>query len=331
MQKSMKKMLMLSAAVTTGVMAVAALALFGSGSPAQAQTAASPEASAWDHRGPITGTMRMTGTKPFTGTRIMPGFNLTETLVMRVDEGSPAATAGIVAGDTILKVDDAAASPMALQKAIKDKNPGDTISLLVRNADGATRTLEITLADNPNRAGEAYLGIAMGGRGGKGGRGGMGGWEQGEQGMPQMPRGQRGQGDQNTQPTQPNQQTPGGRGQRGGFAQALPDGYDAAIMIVNVTANSPAANAGLASRDLIVAVDGKAPTSAQAFVDAIGAKKVGDKVALKVYNPADQTTKDITVTLGESATTKGKAFMGVTLNGKLIQRIQAQEPVGAGA
>jgi S1-C subfamily serine protease len=136
--------------------------------------------------------------------------------------------------------------------------------------------------------------------------------------MPRTPRGQ------------PNQQTPGGRAPRGGFGQILPDGVDAGILIMNVTANSPAAAAGLTSRDLIVAVDGNAPASVQAFVDAVGAKKAGDKITLKVYNPADQTSKDITVTLAENPSAKGKAYMGVTLNGRMIERSTTQ-PQGTGA
>lgn len=318
MQKSVKKMLAVSAAITAGAMAVAAFALFGGGNAAQAQTAAAPDAGVWDHRGPITGTMHMTGTKPFTGTHMGRGFAMTETLVMNVADGSPAATAGIVAGDSIVKVDDAEASPMALNKAVMDKNPGDAISLVVRNADGATRSLEITLAENPNRAGVAYLGIEMDGRGGKGGRGdmGRGGW-QGQQPMPNQKA--------------PSQQNPRGQRGQGGFGQVLPDGVDAGILVMNVTKDSPAATAGLTSRDVIVAVNGQAPTSVQAFVDAIGAMKVGDKVTLKIYRPSDASSSELSVTLGESATTKGKAFMGVTLNGRMIQRNPAQQPVGTGA
>jgi len=333
MQKSVKKMLAVSAAITAGTMAVAAFVLFGSGNAAQAQVAAAVDAGAWDHRGPITGTMHMTGTKPFTGTHVIPGFALTETKVISVAPGSPAATAGIVVGDVIVKVDDVDASPMALNKAVMDKTPGDTISLVVKDASGASRTLEVTLAENPNRAGVAYLGIEMAGRGRKGGGSGrgpgnFGGWDQ------QGQQGQRTQPDQQGQNSQPNQQNPRGQrgqGAQGGFAQVLPDGVDAGILVMNVTANSPAAAAGLTGRDVIIAVNGSAPTGVQAFVDSIGAMKVGDKVTLKIYRPSDQTTSEISVTLGESATTKGKAFMGVTLNGRMIQRNPVQQPVGTGA
>ena len=54
------------------------------------------------------------------------------------------------------------------------------------------------------------------------------------------------------------------------------------IYIAGVVANGPAAKAGLAKNDVVIAVDGKEINSAGAFVGEIAAKKVGQKTNLTV-------------------------------------------------
>lgn len=290
MNRTLKTLTFSALAVSAGAVAVAAMIAFAGANPVAAASPESPAQGFEAHRG------WMTGTKPMSGTMKMPRLVMTETVVMSVAPGSPAEAAGIQAGDIIVKVDGQAAGFMDLNKAVATKKPGDKISLEVRDSDGANRTLEVTLGEAPNRAGVAYLGVmSMPGRGIGVGRG-----------MPGMGR---------NMPRLPN------LGGRGGALQ-LPEGVDKAVAVVSVQADSPAAKAGLAGRDLIVAVDGKAPESTQALIDAIGAKKAGDSVTVKVYRPSTKSTLELSVTLGENPQQAGKAFMGVSLSSRMIERQQ---------
>lgn len=290
MNRTLKTLTFSAVAALAGAGAFVAMIALSGANPAAAASPQGPAQGFEAHRG------WMTGTKPMSGTLKMPRLVMTETVVMSVAPGSPAEAAGIQAGDIIANVDGQPAGFMELNKAVAAKKPGDKISLDVRDADGAARTIEVTLGQAPNRSGVAYLGVmSMPGRGIGVGRGlpGMG------RAMPRMPD----------------------FGGRGGALQ-LPDGVDKAVAVVSVQADSPAAKAGLAGRDLIVALDGKAPESTQALIDAIGAKKAGDKVTVTVFRPSTKSTLELSVTLGEHPQQAGKAFMGVSLNSRMIERQQ---------
>jgi serine protease Do len=82
-------------------------------------------------------------------------------VVQRVAENSPAQTAGLQPGDVITAVNDAPVDgPDALAAAIGQHEPGDVVSLTVARA-GSQEALKIeaTLAENPDAAGQAYLGV----------------------------------------------------------------------------------------------------------------------------------------------------------------------------
>jgi S1-C subfamily serine protease len=84
--------------------------------------------------------------------------------VRSVAAASPAAAAGLQAGDVISAIDGQAVDdPQALVDAITARQPGDTITLTVTRM-GATEPLEIevTLGENPETAGKAYLGVTIG-------------------------------------------------------------------------------------------------------------------------------------------------------------------------
>ena len=79
---------------------------------------------------------------------------------------------------------------------------------------------------------------------------------------------------------------------------------DQGAVVQSVTSGSPADKAGLkagsqsgSGADVIVGVDGKTVTSAQDVVDAVGAKKPGDKISIEYYRGKDKHTAN--VTLGE--------------------------------
>ncbi len=76
-------------------------------------------------------------------------------------EGSPAAKAGLKAGQFLQAVDgQTLQSPEDLSSAIADLKPGDTVTLQMFDPQsGETRDVEITLGENPDKAGAAWLGI----------------------------------------------------------------------------------------------------------------------------------------------------------------------------
>lgn len=72
---------------------------------------------------------------------------------------------------------------------------------------------------------------------------------------------------------------------------------DQGALIVTVTPNDPAGTAGLQAGDLIVQVDTKPVTGAQALSDALLSKNPGDTAAVTVYRGKQQMT--VNVKLGE--------------------------------
>lgn len=85
-------------------------------------------------------------------------------------------------------------------------------------------------------------------------------------------------------------------------ANTLPRDYGALLQrgqacAVAVVPGSPADKAGLVENDIILEFDGQQITSSHTLQNAIGRKKVGDQVKLKIYHDGDE--KDITATLEE--------------------------------
>jgi S1-C subfamily serine protease len=159
-----KKALIAVGTVTALAAAVLALAVSsGAGTPALAQTNPTPTPAAPANKG------------------VKGNRAITQTLITEVITGSPAATAGLKAGDLVVAIDGVAiAAKDDLSKAVAAKRPGDALSLELLNSDGSRRTVSVTLGDNPQSAGAAYLGVryghgskrgAPGGPGGRGARG----------------------------------------------------------------------------------------------------------------------------------------------------------------
>jgi len=82
-------------------------------------------------------------------------------LVVSVADGSPAASAGLKAGDVITQVDSQAiGTPAALSDAIAAHKPGDEVTLKVyRPTDQQTTDVQVTLGGRPEDASKAYLGV----------------------------------------------------------------------------------------------------------------------------------------------------------------------------
>ncbi len=81
------------------------------------------------------------------------------TMVLEVVEDSPAAAAGLQEGDRITAVDEEEVTfERSLSEIIRSHAIGDTVSITVRR-DGESMTLEATLAEHPDEAGVAFLGV----------------------------------------------------------------------------------------------------------------------------------------------------------------------------
>lgn len=82
-------------------------------------------------------------------------------LVVSVADGSPAASAGLKAGDVITQVDSQAiGTPAALSDAIAAHKPGDKVTLKVyRSTDQQTTDIQVTLGGRPEDTSKAYLGV----------------------------------------------------------------------------------------------------------------------------------------------------------------------------
>jgi regulator of sigma E protease len=80
-----------------------------------------------------------------------------------VVKGTPAAKAGLVAGDTLVGADGRTWQTWDQASAYFRAHPGDTITLTYRPAAGGpARTVQVKLVDNPQAPGSGYLGVRAG-------------------------------------------------------------------------------------------------------------------------------------------------------------------------
>lgn len=212
-------------------------------------------------------------------------------VITQVATGSPAEKAGLKVGEQITAVDGTALSAQnSLSTLIASHKPGDTVKLSVTGTGGTSRDVTVTLGDNPNSAGKAYLGVSVAGANRRFFRGMPGGMP----GFNANPNGGNGNG------------MPFRRGQVPGLA-----GHQGAL-INQVTTGSPAEKAGLKAGQLIAAADGKNINSQTALSDVIASHKPGDTVTLSVYDPTTSQTSDVKVTLGDNPQKAGTAWLGIS-------------------
>ncbi len=85
----------------------------------------------------------------------------TQTIVMEVTSGSPAEKAGLKQGDVIVSVDGKKLDASnVLSDVIASYKPGAAITLQVVSQGQSQRDVKVTLGENPNKAGVAYLGVS---------------------------------------------------------------------------------------------------------------------------------------------------------------------------
>jgi S1-C subfamily serine protease len=238
---------------------------------------------------------------------------MSKTRVTEVSADSPAAKAGLKQGDVILAVGEAELSAeKSLADVVQGLKPGDEVTLKIER-DGKPQEIKVSLGENPDKKGVAFLGIRFAPI--------MAGMMQlpGMQGMPGMPGG----GSRMPMPDRD--------GERGNapFDFELPEGMENAAAVGEVVKGSPAEKAGLMQGDLITAANDKAITSPKDIVELVQASKPGDSVVLSVRRQGEAQPVEITVTLGENPDKKGAAYMGVAL-GSLI-RMERMQPGNEGS
>lgn len=83
------------------------------------------------------------------------------------------------------------------------------------------------------------------------------------------------------------------------------------FLIRRVIPDSPADKAGLEAGDQITAVDGKPVQVDQSLAEIIHAQQPGDEIILEVLRPGEDTSRQVTVILGENPEKEGQAYLGV--------------------
>lgn len=94
---------------------------------------------------------------------IQPGNNgggQIPVMIVEIIPGSPAMAAGLQPGDNILSADGQPINPWRMLELLRQKQPGDTLTLGVRRA-AQELNLTVTLGDDANAPGRAYLGATI--------------------------------------------------------------------------------------------------------------------------------------------------------------------------
>jgi S1-C subfamily serine protease len=172
-------------------------------------------------------------------------------LVAGVDEGSPAAVAGIRRGDIIVAFDGEEIDGAGhLQELLADRSPGDTVTLTLKRCD-ETVDVSVTLGSRGSScSGDcAYLGV-----------------------LPcRMPLSVRVPGP-----------TP--------FLIPGLDARNQGALVIVVQEGSPAEEAGLQEGDIILAVDDEEVSPQDTLRELIRAHDVGDTVELQIEREGEETT-----------------------------------------
>lgn len=216
--------------------------------------------------------------------------------VAEVISGSPAEAAGLQEGDLIIAVDGEEVGPgNSLAEILDDYQPGDEVTLSVEREGEEGLEVQVTLGEDPEEPGEAYLGVRYGAFASRL-------LEKFENGEFPFERGVPFRGI-------PFGETFEFRGHE------LPEGVDSGILIIRVQEDSPADEAGLSKGDVITAIDGEAVDGLDAVKDALAEHAPGDEITLTVIKEGESEPQEVTVTLSEHPQESGEAYLGLTALG----------------
>jgi S1-C subfamily serine protease len=223
-------------------------------------------------------------------------------LVTDVITDSSAADAGLQEGDVILSIDGETLSlGTDLAEVIGAYEPGDTILLEVerlRDEGAETIEIEVTLGEDPDQVGQAYLGVHY------------------HPAMVPLDF------DFHVLPD-PGFPFPGERFELP--HETLPEGIEHAIIIGEVLPGTPAEDAGLKEGDLITALDGESVDMPDNFTAAIREREPGSQVSLSVVSQEGSEEVEIEITLAEHPNHLGWGYLGVRILGFINLQIEGPD------
>jgi len=238
-----------------------------------------------------------------------------QAVILDVAPDSPAEEAGLEMGDIILAVDGSEIDyDMDLADVIQEYQPGDTLTLEV-SREGETQEFTVTLIENPDSAGTAYLGVRY----------------QMLPGIRFVPRGEF--------PGFHFELRPGEKGRLRGilpFVLGIPFGLHSegpltlggdvrGIFIASVEKDSPAEDAGLKTHDIITKLDGEEVEDMEDFSRTVRSHDPGDEVTLTISRSGEDEEMEIVVTLGEHPDKEGAGYLGVYLGGMIATEIVGED------
>jgi len=115
------------------------------------------------------------------------------------------------------------------------------------------------------------------------------------------------------------------------FAQNAPgstiltDKVQNGAIVDEVTADGPAAKAGISAHDVITDVEGTALQSLNQIAKALARHKPGDTMELTVARASDGAVTEVTMTLGANPGDASRAYMGLTLTGYMFFLVRPED------
>ncbi len=216
--------------------------------------------------------------------------------IASVLDDTPAARAGLEAGDRIVRVGDTDVESVAdLGRALARRSPGERVVVVVERGDG-TRRVEVTLGSLPGAQPPAAPR---------------------REGAPAVPQEPATPGRPQAAPA-----TPGWLG----VSLGLTDG---GVVLAEVLEGSPAERAGLQAGDRVLAVNDQPVESVQAVVGAIRAERPGRRVSLRIERDgAEQRVRAVLGNQPEELAPPpppGATPQGAPRGGDALQRLERIE------
>jgi S1-C subfamily serine protease len=203
--------------------------------------------------------------QPRLGVAVEEGPHGKGAVVMEVFPGSPAQSAGVAAGDVILRVGKKDIADLdAFTEAFEGRKPGEVIEIVLRRGpEGERKTLEIRLAEaKPDDVPTARR-------------------------VRRAPLQERGAVRVEPEPEK-----------RAAFLGVQTEVDEGEVVVRVVTPDTGASRAGIRAGDVIVSVEGEEVASPEELREAIVSRKPGD--ALKVTVKRDGETRELTAKLGRA-------------------------------
>ena len=250
---------------------------------------------------------RIIDVRPFVKDGARLPIDIPAFIITRVIPDSPAEEAGLNRGDLIIAVEgEEIQTEDDLANIIHSYHPGDRITLTIqRPGADSPRQVSVTLSENPDAEGQAYLGIEYMRMPGF-----IGSAIEGRR-LFQFEVPQPG-GESIPLPQLPEEFMP--------FMHEfpeLPEGVVQAVLISSVATDSPAEESGLEPGDVITAIDGEEISDMDTFSETILSLDPGDEITLNVYRSGEEEALEIEVELGEHPEVDGRAYLGVEISGFL--------------